>query len=206
MKKTIIFVFLLAFSMSYAQETIPAVAEGMEVLVKDVPLDEFDQTLDSLQRLLDKVNKLSDIPGNAQELINIYPAIKDGAVTFYKQVRKPESKDDVQFMVKLLSDYAEVVWPFLVYFITFLYRMVRKSPEAALTALGKVTQFMKTRYFVVAISVVLTIVWGLFFREGDFSAWNFVTFLFGTVLKGVGIANIVEWIRNLFFKKDNVPA
>jgi hypothetical protein len=171
-------------------------------LIKDVPLSEFTLYADSLQDVLDRINNLSDIPGGAGEIISFIPKVKDGTVTFIKQVRKPDSAEDVSYLIELISDYAGVIWPLLLSIITFFFRIIRKSPDAALTALGKVTQFIRTRWFVVGLGVVLTTVWGLFFREEDFSAVSFVSFFFGTVLKGVGIAEVVRWIGGLFKREE----
>jgi len=203
MKKTIMFIALMGFfTLSFSQgDTIAPITENQEVLIKDVPLSEFTLYADSLQKVLDRINSLSDVPGSAGEIIAFYPKIKDGTVTFIKQVRKPDSSENVSYLIGLIADYAGVIWPLLLSLITFFFRMIRKSPDAALTALGKVTQFIRTRWFVVGLGVVLTTVWGLFFREGDFSVVSFVLFFTGTILKGVGIAEVARWIGGLFKKE-----
>lgn len=177
-----------------------------DVLLDGVPLDEFSEAADSLQRLLDQINALNEVPGKASEIIAFYPVIKDGLVTFVKQVRKPDSADDVAFMIELITEYSRVIAPLLLYFITFGFRMVKKSPKAVLTAFGKILTFIRTRYFIISLGVVLSVLWAIFFRDESFTVLGFIIFFGGTVLKGVGFNEALKWIQGIFKKEDAVPA
>lgn len=197
MKKILLLPLLLLPFLSFSQETINKVSE--EVLMDSVPLEQFTLYADSLKNVLDKINNFSDIPGRAGEIIHFYPKIKDGMVTFVKQVRKPDSAEDINFLVMLISDYAKVIAPLLLYILTFFYRLFKKNAANIVAASEKVTNFMRTRYFVVILGVVLTGLWAVFFREGT-GIWEIFSFLVGTVLKGVGFATIIQWIGEAVMK------
>lgn len=192
--KKLLLLITLSFSLSFSVFSQEAESFTIDSTTQVVPVDQLPMLLDSLASLLDSTSNIGDIIENGKGLIGV--SIKTvGNIAFVtKNAPKPNTKDGVTWWVEYVSDVTLPFFAFLTAFITAIFRLIRKSPEKAITAIEKVLSKIRTRQFVPILGIVLTAAGLIFFSEGAWSIGKAISYMASSLFGGVGVGTVYQWV------------
>ncbi len=134
---------------------------------------------------------------NGKDLVAAFDAIKvlyQNVEVRYDIVKESDSPDELKLFVDSLAKNLPAL---LTSLLVFLYGIFKKNPESTIKWLGDFFGKFKTKWVVVATSVVIGASWSLFFRSGHFdpAILPLIKSVVSTFLMALGIANFSTWTK-----------
>lgn len=170
MKNAIIFLFLL----------IPFLA----------PCQNIDSLFAEAKASVDSIKDGRDLVAAFYAIKSLYQNVE----VRYNHVKQADSPDELQQFVNSLAKNLPAL---LTSLLVFFYGIFRKNPEGTIKWLGDLFAKFRTRWVVVATSVVVGASWSLFFRVGHFdpAILPLIKSVVSTFLMALGIANFSTWTK-----------
>lgn len=171
-----------------------------------LPLAAICQPVSSLDSLLAELNgqleSLNPEDPKFDGLITSIKALSEDIKSRKETAPEPNSVEGVKYW----TDLALALWnglpALLVTLITAFFGFIKRDPEQAVSAIQKAVSKIKTRWVIIAASVIASVVGMLFFREGAWSWPAAIYYLITSLLSGIGIAEVLDWINvKLLVKK-----
>lgn len=205
MKKSVIFLLLALPAFLFSQETVNIVSE-----VFTMDTSEVAPFLDSLDATANRVDNFQDVLRELPNLSSYTIKVVDGVAVVIRNLPPPNSPENVTQWSKFILDYWALISPTLLFLITALFRVIKKDPKVVVTWFGRAMALVRTRWFAVGTGVALMLVGLFFFNEGAWTVPKALMYFFTTLLGGVGLRNVIDWVMDLVQKlskkKDEVPA
>lgn len=201
MKK--LFVLLITFMVSFQvfgtnTDTVAVVRfDSLQLF-----LDSLNITIDSLESNLDEIDNIADIFDNGKDVIDYTVKVVGDLAYVIRNAPTPKDAESISWWSRFLQWSVPGLLALLTTIITAVFRLIRKDPDSAVNFFQKIIAKIRTRWFVIAIGAVLTIVSLFITSEGSWTWQQAIVYFLNAVLGGVGIHNIIQWIGDLFKKKE----
>lgn len=107
----------------------------------------------------------------------------------------PNTQEGVQFWIKKVETLYAVLGPVIVALLTFILSLFKKDPSGTIGRFQAIYNSIKTRYLLLFSGLTVTLVGIVAFKDGGWSVWQALVFLFGFVASIVGGMGFTAFLK-----------